>query len=58
MAYWDTAEEKPSLPEHELEFARIWKDTPKIVFSKTLEKVEGSADCPPRAGSPHGDRDG
>ena len=43
MAYWETAEEKPSAPEYELEFARIWKDTPKIVFSKTLEKVEGNA---------------
>jgi dihydrofolate reductase len=43
MAYWETADEKPSAPEHELEFARIWKDTPKIVFSKTLEKVEGNA---------------
>jgi dihydrofolate reductase len=43
MRYWETAEEDPSLPEHELEFARIWKDTPKIVFSKTLEKVEGNA---------------
>jgi dihydrofolate reductase len=43
MTYWETAEEKPSVPEHELEFARIWKDTPKIVFSKTLEKVEGNA---------------
>jgi dihydrofolate reductase len=43
MAYWETADENPSLPEHELEFARIWKDTPKIVFSKTLEKVEGNA---------------
>jgi dihydrofolate reductase len=43
MTYWETADEKPSLPEHELEFARIWKDTPKIVFSKTLEKVEGNA---------------
>jgi dihydrofolate reductase len=43
MVYWETAEEKPSLPEHELEFARIWRDTPKIVFSKTLEKVEGNA---------------
>jgi dihydrofolate reductase len=43
MVYWETAEEKPSLPEHELEFARIWKDLPKIVFSKTLEKVEGNA---------------
>jgi dihydrofolate reductase len=43
MRFWETAEEDPSLPEHELEFARIWKDTPKIVFSKTLEKVEGNA---------------
>ena len=43
MLYWETAEENPSLPEHELEFARIWKDLPKIVFSKTLEKVEGNA---------------
>jgi len=43
MAYWETAEENPSAPEHELEFARIWKDLPKIVFSKTLENVEGNA---------------
>ena len=43
MIHWETAEENPATPEHELEFARIWKDTPKIVFSKTLEKVEGNA---------------
>jgi dihydrofolate reductase len=43
MRYWETAEENPSASEHELEFARIWKDTPKIVFSRTLEKVEGNA---------------
>lgn len=43
MAYWETAEENPLAAEHELEFARIWKDLPKIVFSKTLEKVEGNA---------------
>jgi len=43
MSYWETADERPSVPEYELEFARIWKDTPKIVFSKTLEKVEGNA---------------
>jgi dihydrofolate reductase len=43
MRYWETAEENPSASEVELEFARIWKDTPKIVFSKTLEKVEGNA---------------
>src|SRR6478672_13226264 len=43
MVYWETAEENPSISDYELEFARIWKDTPKIVFSKTLEKVEGKA---------------
>ena len=43
MAYWETADANPSLPEHELEFARIWKSLPKIVFSKTLEVVDGNA---------------
>jgi dihydrofolate reductase len=43
MRYWETADERPSAPEHVLEFARIWKDTPKIVFSTTLQKVEGNA---------------
>ena len=43
MRYWDTAEEDPSLPEHELEFARIWKAMPKLVFSTTLEQVAGNA---------------
>ena len=43
MVYWETADENPSAAEHELEFARIWKGIPKIVFSTTLEKVEGNA---------------
>jgi dihydrofolate reductase len=43
MRYWETAEENPSASEYELEFARIWKATPKIVFSRTLERVEGNA---------------
>lgn len=43
MTYWETADQNPSARDYELEFARIWKDTPKIVFSKTLEKVEGNA---------------
>jgi dihydrofolate reductase len=43
MVYWETAEENPSAAEFELEFARIWKGLPKIVFSNTLEKVEGNA---------------
>jgi dihydrofolate reductase len=44
MRVWETwADERPSAPDHELEFARIWKDTPKVVFSRTLERVEGNA---------------
>jgi dihydrofolate reductase len=43
MVYWETADENPSAAEHELEFARIWKRLPKIVFSKSLETVEGNA---------------
>jgi dihydrofolate reductase len=42
MTYWETAEENSSAPEYELEFARIWTQLPKIVFSKTLEEVEGN----------------
>jgi dihydrofolate reductase len=42
MVYWETADENPSLSDYGLEFARIWQDMPKIVFSKTLEKVEGN----------------
>jgi dihydrofolate reductase len=43
MVFWETADEDPSRAEHEREFARIWKDTPKVVFSTTLESVEGNA---------------
>jgi dihydrofolate reductase len=43
MLYWETADENPSASDYELEFAHIWKSLPRIVFSKTLEKVEGNA---------------
>ena len=42
MTYWETAEEDPELPDHMAEFARIWKDLPKIVYSKTLDEVAGN----------------
>ncbi|MCW3056958.1 MAG: hypothetical protein JWO21_927 [Solirubrobacterales bacterium] len=42
MRYWETAEQNPSAGEAELEFAAIWKEMPKIVFSTTLERVEGN----------------
>jgi dihydrofolate reductase len=41
MVYWETAEETPGSPEHE--FARMWRALPKVVFSRTLETVEGNA---------------
>ncbi len=43
MRYWETAHEDPAAPDYELEFARIWQALPKIVFSTTLETVEGNA---------------
>jgi dihydrofolate reductase len=39
-AYWPTADADPSAPEYMLDFARVWKDKPKVVFSKTLDRVE------------------
>jgi dihydrofolate reductase len=42
MLYWETADQQPLAPEH-LEFAGIWKALPKVVFSRTLESVEGNA---------------
>jgi dihydrofolate reductase len=43
MLYWETASESPPTPEYEIEFARIWNPMPKVVFSRTLESVEGNA---------------
>lgn len=43
MTYWDTVHEDPSAPDYVLEFAQIWQALPKIVFSTTLERVQGNA---------------
>jgi len=42
MVYWETAEEDPAITDYAAEFARIWKPLPKVVFSTTLEEVEGN----------------
>jgi dihydrofolate reductase len=42
MLGWETAEQTRTDP-LELEFARIWKAIPKVVFSTTLTTVEGNA---------------
>ena len=36
MRYWETAHEQPDLPEHMLEYARIWQVGENIVYSTTL----------------------
>ncbi len=41
--YWPRVDKNPAATEDELLFARIWREIPKIVFSKTLEKVEWNA---------------
>ena len=39
-AFWPAADTLPDMPDYVVEFARIWKPKPKIVFSKTLDQVE------------------
>jgi len=39
VAYWPKADENPSAPELEIEYARIWRGKKKIVFSRTLTQV-------------------
>lgn len=38
--YWPTADTDPASSPPEVEFARIWRETPKVVFSKTLDHAE------------------
>ena len=43
MLYWEPVDESSSKPAHEIEFAELWNPLPKLVFSRTLERVEGNA---------------
>jgi dihydrofolate reductase len=43
MRYWETVDESSSNPAHEIEFAELWNPLPKLVFSRTLERVEANA---------------
>ena len=38
--FWPTADADPDSPEPVREFAGIWRDMPKIVFSRTLERAD------------------
>jgi dihydrofolate reductase len=41
--HWSTADQNPDLPAVMKEYARIWNAIPRIVFSRTLARVEGNA---------------
>jgi dihydrofolate reductase len=40
--FWPTADQEPDASPVMAEFAGIWRDMPKIVFSRTLESVGGN----------------
>ena len=42
--YWPAAGDDPAASDIEREFAGIWRDTPKVVFSRTLERVGPNAE--------------
>ncbi|TCC25234.1 dihydrofolate reductase family protein [Kribbella speibonae] len=39
-AYWPTGDQQPDATAAQIEFARNWRDTPKVVFSSTIDKVD------------------
>jgi dihydrofolate reductase len=41
--YWPTADQDPAATPTIAEFARIWRDTPKVVYSRTLERADWNA---------------
>jgi dihydrofolate reductase len=41
--FWPTADADPESSAPMVEFARIWRDMPKIVFSRTLERADWNA---------------
>jgi len=41
--FWPTADQDPAAPPTVVEFAQIWRDMPKIVYSRTLERAGANA---------------
>ncbi|MHA7270469.1 dihydrofolate reductase family protein [Arthrobacter sp. HLT1-20] len=39
-SYWPTGDQQPDATPAQIEFARNWRDTPKLVFSSALEQVD------------------
>jgi dihydrofolate reductase len=41
--FWPTADEDPDAPPEIAEFAAIWRDMPKVVYSRTLDHADWNA---------------
>ncbi len=42
-SHWPTADQQPGATPAQIEFARRWRDMPKVVFSSTARTVDGNA---------------
>ncbi|AXJ09379.1 dihydrofolate reductase family protein [Arthrobacter sp. PM3] len=42
-SYWPTGDQQPNATPAEIDFAHNWRDTPKVVFSSTIDKVDWNA---------------
>jgi dihydrofolate reductase len=42
-AFWPTADETPDAPGYVVDYARIWREMPKVVLSSSLQRVSGNA---------------
>ncbi len=41
--FWPTADQDPAASPTVVEFARIWREMPKVVYSRTLERADWNA---------------
>lgn len=42
-SHWPTADQQPGATPAEIEYARRWRDMPKVVFSSSISTVDGNA---------------
>jgi dihydrofolate reductase len=42
-AFWPTADRDPASTPQMVEFSRIWREMPKVVYSRTLDRVDWNA---------------
>ncbi len=50
--HWPAADQQPGATPAHIEYARRWRDMPKVVFSSTISTVDGTSDWSPATQSP------